>query len=67
MQTLENALTDVPDWFALRGHAGLFRVDELKSSTDTIVLAGMNGREVGRCSLRELQANIDGENRRRAS
>ncbi|HEX3459092.1 MAG TPA: hypothetical protein VHR97_14165 [Candidatus Baltobacteraceae bacterium] len=64
MQTLENALTAFPGWFALRGHAGLFRIDDLKSSSDSIVLAGMNGREVGRCSLAELQANVDGESRR---
>ena len=50
---------DFPGWFTLRGHAGEFRIDKNKSSCDGIVvIANLNGREVGRCSPEELRENV---------
>lgn len=51
----------VPAWFTLRGHTGVFRVDEIASRREgVVVLADVNGWEVGRCTVRELRTNIDG-------
>jgi hypothetical protein len=52
------ALEEFPEWFTLRGHTGVFRIDPIRSGDGTIVLANVNGREVGRCSAGELRANI---------
>lgn len=52
------ALEEFPEWFTLRGHTGVFRIDPIRSGEDEIVLANVNGREVGRCSAGELRANI---------
>jgi hypothetical protein len=49
---------DLPEWFTLRGHAGVFRVDRVRSRGDVIVVANGSGREVGRCSLSELRESI---------
>jgi hypothetical protein len=53
------AFAEFPDWFTLRGHCGVFRIDRIRNSRDVVVLANVNGREVGRCSVGELRANID--------
>ena len=53
------ALAEFPEWFTLRGHCGVFRIDPIRSSRDTLVLANVNGREVGRCSVGELRTQID--------
>jgi len=55
-----SAAEEFPDWFTLRGHAGIFRIDKLHSGGGVIVLANVNGREVGRCSANELHESIDG-------
>ena len=48
-----------PEWFTLRGHSGVFRIDKVRSYRDgLIVLANVNGREVGQCSVGELGDNI---------
>jgi hypothetical protein len=52
------AAEEFPDWFTLRGHAGLFRIDKLHSGEGVIVLANVSGREVGRFSAAELRENI---------
>jgi hypothetical protein len=52
------AIEEFPEWFTLRGHAGVFRIDPVRSGEGVIVLANVNGREVGRCSAGELRANI---------
>jgi hypothetical protein len=59
MPTSPLAFAEFPDWFTLRGHCGLFRIDRLRSRSGVVVLANVNGREVGRCSVGELRANID--------
>jgi hypothetical protein len=53
------ALAEFPEWFTLRGHCGVFRIDRIRSHPEVVVLANVNGREVCRCSLGELRANID--------
>ena len=45
------AAEEFPDWFTLRARAGLFRIDRLRSGDGIMVLANVNGREVGRCSV----------------
>lgn len=52
------SFADFPEWFTLRGHCGVYRIDPVRSSRDVLVLANVNGREVGRCSVGELRANI---------
>ena len=56
---IESAFAEFPEWFTLRGHSGVFRIDRIRSCSDgVIVLANVNGREVGRCSVPELCDNI---------
>lgn len=53
------ASAEFPEWFTLRGHCGVFRIDPIRSGPGVVVVANVNGREVGRCSVGELRANID--------
>ena len=56
---IESALAEFPEWFTLRGRSGIFRIDRIRSCSDgVIVLANVNGREVGRCSISMLCENI---------
>jgi hypothetical protein len=52
------AVEGLPEWFTLRGHSGVFRIDRLRSRDGVVVLANLNGREVGRCSEPELRENV---------
>lgn len=52
-------IEEFPEWFSLRGQSGVFRIDKIRSRCDgVVVLAGLGGREVGRCSAAELRENI---------
>lgn len=56
---IESAFAEFPEWFTLRGHSGVYRIDRIRSCSEgVIVLANVNGREVSRCSLPELCENI---------
>ncbi|HXO16608.1 MAG TPA: hypothetical protein VN909_00400 [Candidatus Dormibacteraeota bacterium] len=56
MPPIAIAIEEFPEWFTLRGHAGVFRIDKLRSRSEgVVVLANVNGREVGRCSISELR------------
>lgn len=56
---METAIDEFPEWFTLRGHAGVFRIDRIRSCSDGIlVLANISGREVGRCSVPDLRENL---------
>lgn len=56
---IETVIDEFPEWFTLRGHAGVFRIDRIRSCSDgVLVLANVNGREVGRCSPRDLRENL---------
>jgi len=55
---LATAVQAVPEWFTLRGHSGVFRIDRVRSRDGVVVLANVNGREVGRCSIPELRENV---------
>lgn len=56
---IEVLIEEFPQWFTLRGHAGIFRIDPMRSrSQGVLVLANINGREVGRCSVAELRKNL---------
>jgi hypothetical protein len=56
---METVIDEFPEWFTLRGHAGVFRIDRIRSCSDgVLVLANINGREVGRCSIRDLRQNL---------
>jgi hypothetical protein len=52
------AIEGLPEWFTLRGHSGVFRIDPVRSRDGVVVLANVNGREVGRCSVPELRENV---------
>lgn len=52
------AIEGLPEWFTLRGHSGVFRIDRIRSRDGVVVLANVNGREVGRCSVRDLRENV---------
>jgi hypothetical protein len=57
--SMAKAIAEFPEWFTLRGHAGVFRIDQIRSCRDgVIVVANVNGREVGRCSVCQLRENI---------
>ncbi|MGB6521480.1 MAG: hypothetical protein WBE83_06890 [Candidatus Cybelea sp.] len=59
MRLRTDLLADFPEWFTLRGHAGVFRIDRLRSACEGIVvLADIGGREVGRCSVDELRESL---------
>ncbi|MFZ1018045.1 MAG: hypothetical protein WAN39_09260 [Candidatus Cybelea sp.] len=59
MRLRADLLADFPEWFTLRGHAGVFRIDRLRSACEgVVVLADIAGREVGRCSPDELRWNL---------
>lgn len=56
---METVIDEFPEWFTLRGHAGVFRIDRIRSCADgVLVLANINGREVGRCSVGDLLKNL---------
>ena len=56
---METVIDEFPEWFTLRGHAGVYRIDRIRSCSDgVIVLANVNGREVGRCSPRDLRDHL---------
>ncbi len=56
---LVDQIDEFPEWFSLRGRSGIFRIDKIRSRCDgVVVLAGVGGREVGRCSAAELRENI---------
>ncbi|MFY9632038.1 MAG: hypothetical protein WAJ94_10585 [Candidatus Cybelea sp.] len=59
MRLRADLLADFPEWFTLRGHAGVFRIDPVRSAYEgAIVLADIGGREVGRCSVDELRESL---------
>jgi hypothetical protein len=53
-----SVIAEFPEWFTLRGHSGVFRIDRIHSRGGVVVLANVNGREVGRCSVPELHENV---------
>jgi hypothetical protein len=56
---IEAVFDQFPQWFTLRGHAGIFRIDRIRSSSEgVLVLANISGREVGRCSPWDLRTNL---------
>lgn len=55
---MESSIAEFPEWFTLRGHAGVFRIDKIHSREGVIVLANAAGREVGRCRVTELRENL---------
>ncbi|HEY2475058.1 MAG TPA: hypothetical protein VGI19_09675 [Candidatus Cybelea sp.] len=55
---MDSTIAEFPEWFTLRGHAGVFRIDKVRSREGVIVLANAAGREVGRCRVTELRESF---------